>query len=234
MLQTPPASPTARFAGCPLLAFALLLGGCLPYSVGQTAETAPRNALVVSQSAQFVPIDPFAEECEDCESGGGSGGGYVSLDAEARVGLTDRSDVGVRFVGGAGFGVTYKNRLTAPGGPAEVAVSGGGGVIHVGDHAYGEATVLVSGPPRAPLVPYGGLRGFATVPVRPGAVRDGPTVGGFAGVRVGTTAAGVSAEIGVFRDPSALGLRERDVIVVPSVTVHGRGLFGGGPFWARR
>ena len=216
---------------------ALALGGCLPYSVGQTAATAPVNEVVVSQSSQFVPVDsPFGEGdgCEESCQADEAGGGYVSLDAEVRVGLTERSDLGVRLVGGAGFGVTYKNRLTPSGGPVEVAVIGGGGVLNGGQHAYGEATVVVSGRLRAPVVPYGGLRGFATAPVAPGAVRDAPTVGGFGGLRVGTAQAGVSAEVGVFRDPSALGLRERDLVVVPSVTVHGAGLFGGGLFGARR
>ncbi|MDT0633159.1 hypothetical protein RQM47_14035 [Rubrivirga sp. S365] len=87
------------------LALPLALAGCLPYSVGQTAETAPEGTLVVSQSAQFVPIDsPFGVSggCEgDCPSDE-SGAGYMSLDAEVRVGVTERSDVGVRLVGGPG------------------------------------------------------------------------------------------------------------------------------------
>lgn len=219
---------------------ALALSGCLPYSVGQTVKTAPRGELVVSQSSQFVPVDsPFEEggadggcdeDCRRAEAGGGS----VSFGAEARVGLTERSDVGVRLVGGAGVGVTYKTRLTT-GGP--VAVSGSGGVLNVGQHASGEATGLASGPPGlasgppgGAAVPYGGLRAFFTAPVEPDAVHDAPTVGASAGLRIGTAKAGLSAEAGVSRDPSALGLRERDVVVVLSVTVRGRGLFGGGPF----
>ncbi|MDT0633158.1 hypothetical protein RQM47_14030 [Rubrivirga sp. S365] len=99
--------------------------------------------------------------------------------------------------------MTYKNRLTADAGPVAVAVSGGGGVLNAGGHAYGEATVLVSGRGGGLIAPYGGLRGFATVPLGPDAARDGPTVGGFGGLRVGTARAGVSAEVGVFRDPSA-------------------------------
>jgi hypothetical protein len=72
------------------------------------------------------------------------------------------------------------------------------------------------------------------LPLTEEAVRDDPTVGVFAGFRIGTERLGVSPEIAVFHDRSALGLRDNDVIVVPSFTIHGTALldalFGRPPF----
>ena len=58
-------------------------------------------------------------------------------------------------------------------------------------------------------------------PLSKGAVGDSPTAGGFLGLRIGTERFGVSPEVGVFYDRSALGLRSRDVIVVPAIVLHG-------------
>jgi hypothetical protein len=55
-------------------------------------------------------------------------------------------------------------------------------------------------------------------------VHDDPTLGGFIGLRIGDDSLGVSPELGVFYDRSALGLRERNVIYVPALTVHGEAL----------
>lgn len=56
------------------------------------------------------------------------------------------------------------------------------------------------------------------------AVDDDPTVGVFGGLRIGTERLGVSPEVAVFYDRSALELRDHDIIVVPSLTVHGNQL----------
>jgi hypothetical protein len=70
-------------------------------------------------------------------------------------------------------------------------------------------------------------------PLTDEAVHDDPSVGLFAGIRIGTERLGVSPELAVFYDRSALGLRDHDVIVVPSFTVHGNqlldALFGRQP-----
>ena len=84
-----------------------------------------------------------------------------------------------------------------------------------------ELTVLGSGRTRHALTPYGGLRVMQVAPLARGAVHDSPTAGGFLGLRIGRSAFGISPEVGVFYDRSALELRKRNVIVVPAISVHG-------------
>ena len=59
------------------------------------------------------------------------------------------------------------------------------------------------------------------LPISSGAVSDTPTVGVFGGMRlrIGTSFS-LSPELGVYHDQSALGLRDSDVILVPSITLH--------------
>jgi hypothetical protein len=101
-----------------------------------------------------------------------------------------------------------------------VATVIGGGIVNWGNHAYVEAGLIASGR-EDDVVPYGGLRAMHVVPISSGAVSDTPTAGVFGGVRfrVGTNFS-LSPEVGIYYDESALGLRERDIIVVPSVTFH--------------
>jgi hypothetical protein len=59
------------------------------------------------------------------------------------------------------------------------------------------------------------------VPISSGAVTDRPSAGVFGGMRlrVGDSFS-ISPELGVYYDHSALELRDRNVIVIPSVTFH--------------
>jgi hypothetical protein len=59
------------------------------------------------------------------------------------------------------------------------------------------------------------------IPINKGAVHDSPTLGGFFGARIGTRTTGISPEIGVFYDHSALRLRKGNVLIVPAITIHG-------------
>jgi hypothetical protein len=90
----------------------------------------------------------------------------------------------------------------------------------------------------AGFTPYGGIKAMHVFPLVDEAVRDDPTVGVFAGVRIGTEAVAISPEIAVFYDRSALGLRDRNWIIVPSFTLHGdelmRRIFGRPPPDPRR
>ncbi len=210
-----------------LAGLALLLSGCLPYSVGQTASTLAPGERAVSATMQFVPLGEHRSDPEDPYYDPYAQGGTVlpQLDATARFALDDRTDATARLIGGSGVSVAVKRRLTGadPLGPGSALV-GGLGVVNLGLHAHLEAAYIVSGDERATVVPFGGLRAIQTIPLQAGAVSDRPTLGVFLGARLGSLDFGVSPEIGVFYDPSALGLRERDIIVVPSVTLHGREL----------
>jgi hypothetical protein len=73
-------------------------------------------------------------------------------------------------------------------------------------------------------------------PLSSSAPSDSPTAGGFLGLRIGTEQLGVSPEVGVYYDRSALEVRSRDVIVVLALVIHGSelirvftGIGGGRP-----
>ena len=218
-----------------LLAAPVLLaaGACIPYATGTTALPAPEGQVVPSAVVYFIPGG--AERLVASDSTGGS---YFGIDTEARFGLDERSDVGIRAPGLMGITVTYKRRVDGnqdPAGPA-LAYMVGAGVVNAGEHAHFEASFLASARQvegRGGLTPYGGIKAMHVLPMVDEAVRDDPTVGVFAGVRIGTEALGVSPEIAVFYDRSALGLRDRNWIIVPSFTLHGdelvRRIFGTTP-----
>jgi hypothetical protein len=145
------------------------------------------------------------------------------VDAEVRFGLDDHSDVGVRVPSFSGIVANYKRRLNgvsnAPG--AATAIMVGGGLINWGDHAHMEATLITSAADNDRFTPYGGIRAMQVIPISRGAVHDSPTLGGFVGARIGTLAAGISPEIGVFYDNSALRIRKGNFLFVPAITLHG-------------
>lgn len=205
----------------------LLATGCIPYSTGTTAATLPRGAVEPSTSIYFVPggIETLTADS--------TGGSLIGFDLEARMGIDDRSDLGIRAPGAIGVVVDYKRRVTGlddPDAPA-MALLLGGGVVNAGEHALFSGAVLASGRRTDRVTPYGGFKAMHVLPLTEEAVSDDPTVGVFAGVRIGSERLGVSPEIAVFYDRSALELRDHNVIVVPSFTIHGNqlldALFGG-------
>ncbi len=145
------------------------------------------------------------------------------FDLEQRFGLDDRSDFGIRSQTMSGVIGTYKRRLTAviDGG---TAIMLGGGFVNGAQHAHGEVTLITSGREGGQVTPYGGIRALQVVPLSSVAVSDSPTIGGFGGIRLGQRDAGVSLELGVFYDRSALKLRRGDVVIVPAINVHGASL----------
>ena len=193
-----------------------LLTGCLPYTVASTARPAAEGE--IQQTATLFAI-PGAVESE-----------YDSLsvpmrgaDIEVRFGIDEYSDVGIRIPSLSGAVVNYKRRLDGvsddPG--VAVAVMTGVGFVNMGEHALGELTFLISGDDQGAWVPYAGIRGMHVLPLSRHAVSDRPTVGGFFGLRLGESDFGVSPEVGIYYDPSALELRERRWIIVPAVSIHG-------------
>jgi hypothetical protein len=205
-------SPGARLC-CWSLSFWSL--GCIPYTVGTTAQPVPRGESIPVLIWYSIPNG--LEYMRDSAAVAFSG-----VDVEGRSGVTDRADVGIRVPSGTGLVVTYKYRLTSnPDRKAPaLAVMGGGGLVNLGNHAYFELTLLASAR-QATFTPYGGLRGSQVIPLSTSAVTDSPTAGGFFGVRIGSDQLGVTPEVGVYYDRSATGVRSGNVIVVPALVVHG-------------
>ena len=97
----------------------------------------------------------------------------------------------------------------------------GGGLVNWGDHLHLEATLITSAAESDRFTPYGGIRAMQVIPISRGAVHDSPTLGAFLGTRIGSLTSGISPEIGVFYDHSALRIRKGNLLIVPSLTVHG-------------
>lgn len=203
-----------------IAAFGGLAGGCIPYTVGTTAHPTEPGELVSSGTLYFIPngVEAFADSADTEE-----GATYSGIDAEVRFGLDQVSDVGLRVPGFSGVVVNYKRRLNPNedrDAPATAAMVGAG-IVNAGQHAHLEFTLLTSGRQRETITPYGGIRGMQVIPISGSAVSDSPTLGIFGGARLGTPDLGVSPELGVYYDRSALNLRSSSFIVVPAVTVHG-------------
>jgi hypothetical protein len=202
------------------------VAGCIPYTVGTTAQPAPEGEVTPSLVWYSIPngVELLRDSVEVSFSGG-------------RLGVSDRADVGVRIPAMSGLVVTYKYRLTSSADRTATAVAlmGGGGLVNWGNHAYFELTLLASGH-QSLFTPYGGLRATQVAPLSSSVPSDSPTAGGFLGLRIGKEQLGVSPEVGVYYDPSALEVRSRDVIVVLALVIHGSelirvftGIGGGRP-----
>ena len=203
-----------------VLAAALLsLTSCISYSVGTTARPTPEGKFEPNLAVYFIPNGIETVDGDDSSSPALS---YGAADFEGRWGLDDRSDLALRVPGGSGAILTYKRLVNGPNDPQKMAVATvvGGGIVNLGNHAYVEAGLIASGREDR-NVPYGGVRAMHVIPISSGAVRDTPSAGVFGGIRlqVGTNFA-LSPELGVYYDKSALELRRRNVIVVPSLTFH--------------
>ncbi|GBD31151.1 hypothetical protein HRbin33_00099 [bacterium HR33] len=213
-----PQRPHIRFSvanAAGILLSALTLAGCIPYTVGSTAQPLRPGETQVAASWYFIPNGIELYDSSYTLSG---------IDVEVRRGLDNGvADVGIRVPSVSGIMLSYKRRLGARGDfhrPA-VAVQAGAGFVNLGQHFAGELGIIASGRERNSATPYGGVRVVHVLPLSQGAVRDSPTAGGFFGIRLGSRDFGVSPEIGVYYDRSALGIRSTDFIVVPAITLHG-------------
>ncbi len=201
-----------------LVAFA---GACTPYAVSTTALPMARGE--GQRTVMLAVVPRGAEFSHDSSNARSESIALPSLDLEQRVGLDDRSDVGLRINAFSGVIVSYKRRLDGPTNQdtRATAIMLGAGLVNFVQHAHSEVTLITSGREGARFVPYGGVRVIQVVPLSTTAVNDAPTIGAFTGLRTGGRFMGVSAELGVFYDRSALKLRRGNIIVVPSFALHG-------------
>ena len=212
------ASPAAPvFARAVLVSCAAaVLSGCVPYAVGETPRTVPEREVEPSATVQI------ASARRDIDRGDRANRPTFALSNEARLGLDDVSDVGVRLTG-FGLSATYKRRLSGAGDDGLSLIAGGGVVGR--SHLHWEATVVGSGalPGSERVVPYYGARAQGLVAFSDDAADVSPAVGGFLGARIGWPDLALTPELGVFYSPSPT-LSDSPWIVVPSVTVRGERL----------
>jgi len=183
-------------------------------SVSTSVYAIPNGIDLLRDSTAFT--DPGAEA-------------FFGVDNSIRFRIHEDADLGVRIPTFSGFLLNYKHRLVgADSSSFALAGMAETGVVNVGLHWHVGATVVASGPESALVTPYGGLRGMQVIPLSEAAVSDSPTLGGFAGLRIGNAQFGLSPEVGVYYDEPALDVsQDRNVLFVPSLTIHGRGLLEG-------
>jgi hypothetical protein len=181
--------------------------------MGATAATvAPRvieRSIVMSSGRQFIALDNAPNHLQ-----------AITIDAELRGGLDERTDIGFRLTGGTGIVASYKRRLTSdPSAPATAVQLEGGLLAGLGDAMVG-LTLLMSGREQENITPFGGLRVMAVAPMRDGYPWRPPTFGGYVGARIGARDLGLSSEIGLFHDRVANGTTYRSGwLLVPSVSL---------------
>jgi hypothetical protein len=203
--------------------------GCIPYTMGSTAQTVPVGEQVRTTTAGF--IIGGGSDLKDAESSSGTTNMPMS-DVEIRWGLTDHSDLGIRIPGGSGLVLNHKTRRQGAAHPdsAGFATLIGGGVVNWAQHAFVEGAVIWSGARTGSMVRYGGLKAMHTLPIASGALTDTPTIGGFLGFRIQSGETTLAPELGVYYDRSATGIRSGSIVVVPAVTLRGisfpRRIFG--------
>ena len=195
-----------------------LATGCLPYTVGSTAQTVPAGETTRAAIVYYIP------DAIDL-SGNSVASPMRGTDLELRRGIDDKSDIGFRIPAYSGAVFNYKRRLAGSSSPesAALAVMAGGGFVNWGEHAETELTVMASGRESAGLfTPYGGLRVMQVLPMSRNAVHDTPSAGGYVGMRLRFGDVDVSPELGVYHDKSALGVRSTSYIIVPGVSISPR------------
>lgn len=197
-------------------ALMLAFNACLPYTVGSTARTIPVNETTTNTSYYFIPSAVKSPGDSIAVPLGGA-------DIEFRYGLDARSDIGARLLP-AGVALDYKRRIDhdITGTGAAVAFMAGGGIVNSGEHLMFQGTLIASGREDVPVAAFGGIRAIQVIPISQGAVSDNPTIGVFGGAQVGNRYLTIRPELGVFYDHSALGVRSRNFIFVPAITLQRR------------
>lgn len=144
-------------------------------------------------------------------------------DVETQWRLTDHSDLGIRIPGARAIVLNHKVRYrgVAHSDSAGFATVIGGGVVNWAQHAYVEGALAWSNACQGSTARYGGLKVMLTLPIRSGAVRDTPTLGGFVGPGIGNAETAISQELGIYPDRSALRIHSGSLVSVPAEMVRG-------------
>ena len=188
-------APVPARLGPAALALAALLSGCVPYAVGTTPATVAPRAVEPSATLQI------ASGRRDLSEGDGPKGAALLVGNAARLGLDERSDVGLQLLGLNTLVATYKRKVAGPVlGDRGVAVIVGGGVVGL-QHAHLEATVVASPGPldvASEVVPYAALRVQDLTAFAGDAAGSAPAFGLVVGGRFGWPDLALSPELGVF------------------------------------
>ena len=201
----------------------MFLTGCISYTVGQGAETAPIGERTASSSVAWVPGTIGDRENRVRTT-------RPSLDSEVRFGVDEQTDIGFRVASYTGFMVTWKRQLNRPDVAAEpenrarMAVMLGAGLLNAAEHAGFEATLIGSSKWSSSGQWYGALRAIQVAPLSSTAKQDDPAVGISIGHLFGDQQSSFGPELGVYYDRSVLGLNSSRILVVPSFVLRRGGV----------
>jgi hypothetical protein len=205
------------------LATALVLTtACIPYTVGNTAQTIAPGERKTTTSYWIMPngLGLRADSLSKPRA-------FPGVDYETRWGIDDESDFALRVPSGSGIVANYKRRTF--GYPhvdsAAFAWELGGGVVNWAEHALGQFTLLANTAKHGSAQWYGGARVMHVLPMSQDAANDEPTIGGVLGARFRIGTEEFLPEIAIYHDPSALGIRKSDIIYVPSLSVRSDRVF---------
>jgi hypothetical protein len=141
------------------------------------------------------------------------------IEAETRLGVTPRSDVGLRINGLSELLLSYKYRAYGSSKGAAVAVQINGGVSFGGVVPTAGVSVIASSDDARRTAVYGGARfqGFHPLVDDGDIAAVGPEYGGFIGLQLRRGSIVILPELGVLRGNNFIR-REGTLMMVPAVT----------------
>ncbi|WKW12189.1 hypothetical protein Strain138_001471 [Pseudogemmatithrix spongiicola] len=203
-----------------VLLASLVATGCLPYTIGNTAQTTPKGEISKTTTAGFAigVGGRFADSNTVSPQAN-----LLLSDQEIRFGIDDGADIGLRITSASGLVGNLKRRHSGANhvDSAAFATSIGVGIVNFASHALFEGALHFSGGRRPTGIPYGAVKVMHTVPISRGALRDDPSAGAAFGWRFGDADVSIAPEIAVWYDRPVSGIRTGNVVVVPSITLKG-------------
>ena len=199
------------FACCLGVVAVSLANGCLPYTMGSTAATVPQGVqrTTVSLAASFG----------DRSLDGPVETPIAVLDAETRIGMSDRSDAGLRITGASGAVVSYKFRLRGSASGAALSSQVEGGIVKGGAQAMGGVSVVASSAAARRNALFGGVRYLPVARLAADADRESATLGAFIGVQLRRASFVLLPELSVVHGYDDVIAHRARWFVIPSLSL---------------
>lgn len=192
------------------LGLSSVVTGCLPYTMGSTAATVPSG----TQRTTLSLAASFGDRSAD----GPVETPISVVDAETRIGLSDRSDAGLRISGVSGAVVSYKRRLSGSARGAALSAQVEGGVVKGGALAMGGISVLASSDDMKRNALFGGVRYLPVAPLTRDAERESATIGAFLGLQMRRASFVFLPELSVVRGYDDWIAHRAAWFVIPSIS----------------
>ncbi len=197
-------------AAIALLSF-VVAQSCLPYAMASTAATIPRD----EQRTTFSVAPAFGDRSAD----GPIETPVIALDAETRIGISDRSDAGLRITSLSGAVVSYKQRLLGSSKGAALSAQVEGGIVKGGRQAMGGVSVLASTDDWRRQAIYGGGRYLSVTRLQGNVVRESATAGAFIGMQLRRRSFILLPELSVVRGFDDVIAHRAVWLVIPTFSI---------------